>query len=193
MKSVNQEDVCRFWHVGNDAPMGEHMAVAQLLGTEKPSTSPLGRIAAISQKKNRIAIADWDVVRIWSINTAAFCDKKVGSRPRKDGDCDKTTHLKFPFKPMKSEEAENTDDLAYTVRCGHGYYHSYVRIGKNKRIVALHPVELPNCGVVYSMEFMNESSLWAWTDRGLVKWYWGESREALREERVLRMMDHQGM
>jgi hypothetical protein len=184
IKSVNQEDVCRSWNVSTDTPMADHIAVAKLLGTDCPSTSPLGSIVAISRKKNRIAIADWDVVKIWSINTAAFCDKKVGSRNAKGIDCDKR-HLRFPFKPLRSEEAEGTDDLAYTTRCGHGYHHSYVRMGEERRIVALHPVELPRLGVVYSMEFMNEDMLWAWTDRGLVSWYWGSGREALREERDL--------
>jgi hypothetical protein len=185
MKSVNQEDVCRIWNLSSDTPMADHIAVAKLLGTEFPSTSPLGSIVAISRKKNRIAIADWDVVKIWSINSAAFCDKKVGSRIAEGSDGDKR-HLRFPFKPLKSEEAEDTDDdLAYTTRCGHGYHHSYVRMGKERRIVALHPVELPRLGVVYSMEFMNEHSLWAWTDRGLVSWYWGRGRRALREEKDL--------
>jgi hypothetical protein len=184
MKSVNQEDVCRFWNVSHDTPMADHIAVAKLLGTELPSTSPLGNIVSISRKKNRIAIADWDVVKIWSINPAAFCDKKVGSRTAKGDDRHKS-HLKFPFKPLKSEEAEGKDDLAYTTRSGHGYHHSYVRMGEERRIVALHPVELPPLGVVYTMEFMNEDTLWAWTDRGLVKWYWGIGRNGLREERGL--------
>jgi hypothetical protein len=184
MKSVNQEDVCRSWNVSFDTPMADHIAVAKLLGTEHPSTSPLGSIVAISMKKNRIAIADWDSVKIWSLNPAAFCDKNVGSRAARSDDDDKR-HLKFPFRPLRSEEAEGSDDPAYTTRSGHGYYHSYVRMGKERRIAALLPVELPRLGVVYSMEFMNEDTLWAWTDHGLVKWYWGVGREALREEREL--------
>ncbi|KAF2426284.1 hypothetical protein EJ08DRAFT_377351 [Tothia fuscella] len=170
VKSVSQKDSSQKWSGLDQLPLAEHVIVGKLIGIENPKVTQLSPPLAFSPKKSRIAIADWDQIRVWSIYPDAFFKKGRGSRiPRPR---DRTANLKGCFKPLKSEEADTTDDKAYTARCGHGYYHSYVCIKPDKyvqnqrdrRIVALEPVELPRRGVVYSMGFDGENSLWAWTD-----------------------------
>lgn len=153
------------------------------MGLERTLPSPLGRIFAISHKKTRIAIANWDIVKIWSIHPTAFLDKKVGCLVPEDG----LDNIPKFWKPLKSEEASGPDDTAYTARCGHGYYRSYVQIKakKQRRIVAIEPVELPKMGVVYKLDLVDENRLLAWTDRGIVSWYWGAGRNGERIEQVL--------
>lgn len=187
MKSVSQDD-CRHWSTNDSIPFSEHLAVAKLIGTEIRSTSPLGSVSAVSSKNTRVAIADWDCVRIWSVQPSAFLHKNVGSRPAQQ-DADK--RAKGCFKPLKVEEADGLSDMAYTSRCGHGYYHSYIKVKgkKERRIVALQPTELPRQGVVYSMQFMSDDRLWAWTDRGLVSWNWGPGRSGERSEDMLPMVE----
>lgn len=155
--------------------------MAKFIGLDSPSTSPLKRIVAVSKCKRRIAVADWTVVRLYAIEPDAFFYKARGSlKPGTSSTC-----VANSYKAFKAEEPAN-DDEAYTTRTAHGYYHSYLRIqGHNKRLVALEPTELPSRGVVYSMEFQGDSELWALTDTGLVKWYWGEGRTANRERRFL--------
>ena len=181
MKGVESVDDCRRRSLDEDFLPLEHVFVAKLIGTDSPSTSPLKRIIAISKCKRRIAIADWDVVKLYSIEPDAFFHKTKGSLSPGTSSTVATNW----YKAFKSEEPA-PDDEAYTIRTAHGYYHSYLRIkGHQKRLVALEPTELPNRGVVYSMEFQSDSELWAFTDSGLVKWYWGAGRTATRMGRFL--------
>lgn len=181
LKGVESVDDCRHRSLDDDFSPLEHVFVAKLLGTDSPSTSPLKRIVAVSKCKKRIAIADWDVVKIYAIDPDAFFIKEKGSLSPGTS----STGLANCYKAFKSEEPI-ADDEAYTIRTAHGYYHSYLRIkGHQKRLVALEPTELPRRGVVYSMEFQGDSELWASTDSGLVKWYWGVGRTATRERRLL--------
>lgn len=159
--------------------------MAKLLGTDSSSTSPLKQIIAMSKCKRRIAIADWDIVKIYAIEPDVFFLREEGSL--EPGTCSSGK-----IKSYKSCSAEEpaTDDEAYTIRTAHGYYHSYLRLkGHQKRLVALEPTELPRQGVVYSMEFQGDNELWALTDHGLVKWYWGFGRTANRERRILRPVE----
>lgn len=179
LKGVETTDPCRHRSLDDELPM-EHVFVAKLTGLDSPSTSPLKRIVVVSKCKRRIAIADWDVVRLYSIDPDAFFYKEKGSlRPGTSSTC-----VANSYKAFKAEEPAD-DDEAYTSRTAHGYYHSYLRIqGSRKRLVALDPTQLPSRGVVYSMEFQGDSELWAFTDAGLVKWYWGEGRTANKETRL---------
>jgi hypothetical protein len=181
LKGVESVDDCRRRSLEDDWSPMEHVFVARLMGTDLPSSSPLKRIVAISKCKKRIAIADWDAVKLYSIEPDAFFTKETGSLPLGNS----STGVANCYKPFKSEEPA-VDDEAYTIRTAHGYYHSYLRIkGHQKRLVALEPTELPSRGVVYSMEFHGDSELWAFTDSGFVKWYWGAGRSAMREQRNL--------
>ncbi|TLD37382.1 F-box domain cyclin-like protein [Venturia nashicola] len=180
LKGVETTDPCRPRNLDNDSPM-EHVFVAKFIGLDSPSTSPLKRIVVVSKCKRRIAIADWDIVRLYAIEPDAFLDKKKGSLISGTS----STCVANSYKAFKAEESAPADE-AYTSRAAHGYYHSYLRIqGHRKRLVGLDPVQLPSRGVVYTMEFQGDSELWAFTDKGLVKWYWGEGRSANRETRVL--------
>lgn len=159
----------------------EHVFVAKLIGLDSPSTSPLKRIVALSRCKRRIAIADWDVVKLYAVEPDAFLHKAIGSLQPGT----RSTGVSNSYKAFKAEEPAD-DDEAYTVRTAHGYYHSYLRIqGHEKRLVVLEPTQLPSRGVVYSLEFRGDSELWALTDMGLVKWFWGEGRTGNRESRCL--------
>ncbi|KAE9987569.1 hypothetical protein EG328_002210 [Venturia inaequalis] len=180
LKGVETTEPCRHRTLDDDSAM-EHIFVAKLNGLDSPSTSPLKRIVVVSKCKRRIAIADWDIVRLYAIEPDAFFYKEKGSlAPGTSSTC-----VANSYKAFRAEEPVH-DDEAYTTRTAHGYYHSYLRIkGHRKRLVGLDPVQLPRQGVVYTMEFQGDSELWAFTDKGLVKWYWGEGRTANRETRVL--------
>ncbi|QDS75415.1 hypothetical protein FKW77_003247 [Venturia effusa] len=182
LKGVETTDPCRHRSIDDDVSPMEHVFVAKLIGLDSPSTSPLKRIVALSKCNRRIAVADWNVVKLYSLEPNAFFDRTSGSlTPGTTSRCIANT-----YKAFKAEEAAD-DDEAYTIRTAHGYYHSFLRIqGHQKRLVALEPTHLPSRGVVYELEFQGDSELWAITDIGLVKWYWGEGRTGNRETRVLR-------
>lgn len=181
LKGVETTDPCCHRNLDDDSPM-EHVFVAKLTGLDSPSTSPLKRIVAVSKCKRRIAVADWDIVRLYAIEPDAFLYKEKGSLTPGTS----STRVSISYKACKAEEPAHGDE-AYTTRTAHGYYHSYLRIrGHRKRLVGLDCVQLPSRGVVYTMEFQGDSELWAFTDRGLVKWYWGEGRTANRETRALK-------
>jgi hypothetical protein len=170
------------------------------MGTDDIKMTRMAPVVAISSSKKRIAIADWNEIKVWSIIPDAFFKKEYGSRLPDPGDNNKM--LKGCLKPWKSEQADTSgSDESYTTRCGHGCYHVYVRVQRtktgpqrnDKRIVALEPIELPNRGVVYSMEFAEDDTLWAWTDKGLVKWHWGGGRDGKRQVMILPKAEHDKM
>lgn len=181
LKSRQAVDVCQHRSLDDENLFTDHVFVAQLMGTDSPSTSPLKRIVAVSKCKRRIAIADWNVVKIFAIEPDAFFNKEKGSLPSGTS----STGVANCYRAFKSEEPAVGDE-GYVTRTAHGYHHSYLRIkGHQKRLVALEPTELPSRGVVYSMEFQSDSEMWALTDSGLVKWFWGVGRTSMRERRLL--------
>jgi hypothetical protein len=145
------------------------------------------RVIALSPDKEWIAIADWDGVKLWGIHTQAFLKQEEGSLPREPEPVSNGTVLPtYAGKQNKALQREfhALDDKAYTTNCAQGYFHDHIRIKgtAGQRIVGIRPIELPSRGVVYSLAFAKRNILWAWTERGLVKWAWNKKRGGVREE-----------
>jgi len=71
------------------------------------------------------------------------------------------------------------DDHAYTTKCGHYFYRRFDN--ENNDLVAIEPVELAETGVVHSLVFDSEESLWSLTDLGLIHWDFGKGRDGRRD------------
>ncbi|KIW08206.1 uncharacterized protein PV09_01136 [Verruconis gallopava] len=193
VKYAEEQDFCSPYNINVELPAMEFTVVAMLLGLKVPSSSEMKHIIALSPDQEWVAIADWDKVKIWGLHTDAFFKQEHGSLPPL-----LTTHSSFDFsrtwegKQNKAlrHEFGALDDKAYTTNCAQGYFHDHIRIkGKErKRIVGIRPIELPSRGVVFSLAFANKNILWAWTDRGLVKWAWNKRRQGLREEVILQQL-----
>jgi hypothetical protein len=182
VKGVIETERCQMIDLRKPLPSMEHLIVAQLQDVDLQTTMSHGRVIAHTPNFKRLAIATWDRVQLFSIDHEAFLDSRKGSLSAESVDpASYTQHKKHKFRNFKSEEWVK-DDHAYTLRTGQGYYGSYIRLPDGKtRIVALQPIELPRMGVVYRMKFTQDDMLWAWSDRGLVKWYWGPGRRGRRE------------
>ncbi|KAF2673111.1 hypothetical protein BT63DRAFT_146678 [Microthyrium microscopicum] len=163
------------------APL-EHEIVGTLDGLNLDTSISHGFIVATSAR--RIAVATWDRIQLYSIEPEAFLTAKEGSLEWNDDWKKKSVKRKtFQFLNFSCEYGEK-DDHTYSVNCGQGYYRQYTRLF-HRRIVSLKPIELPPRGVVHKLHFTDDDMLWAWTDRGLVKWFWGPGRSALRVEKEL--------
>ncbi|KAF4543699.1 F-box domain cyclin-containing protein [Lasiodiplodia theobromae] len=96
---------------------------------------------------------------------------------------------------FSNDDGLDLDEWPWIDRCGWDYYSCYPRRELDERkvspeqdspegcqIVSLQPVELPSQGVVLALAFNGEDSLWAWTDRGPLRWKFSEDCDARREE-----------
>ncbi|KAF2803737.1 uncharacterized protein BDZ99DRAFT_526214 [Mytilinidion resinicola] len=137
---------CDTFDLEKDYSNLHHVFVARLVGLDLFNLSSLGVRMAISPKSHRIAMTSWKKVLVWAIDTKAFLD------------------------PGTLPEGPIPGDYAYLEGCGYRYYQSNPL---DQEMVELHPVELPEAGVVFELAFRDEDELWAWTDRGLVKWKFG--------------------
>ena len=197
VKYAEEQDTCSPFDLSIELPALEYTVVAKLLGSDYKVQSPMGRIIALSSNKEWIAIAHWDRVLLWGIHTKAFFFPSKGSLPEgghftlQDGwiVTDKWTDKQ---NKARRQEWAASDDKAYSTNCAQGYFHDHIRIkgdeNERQRIVGIRPIELPSRGVVFSMAFAKHNCLWAWTDRGLVKWAWNRKRKGVREDVPLNMV-----
>jgi hypothetical protein len=103
-------------------------------------------------------MASWKRVLVWAIDPNAFLDPET-----------------LPDGPVPG-------DYAYLEGCGYQYYQSNAL---EQEMVDLQPIELPEVGVVFELAFRKEDELWAWTDRGLVKWKFGAWASGYRDASTL--------
>lgn len=196
VKYAEEQDTCSPFDLSLELPALEYTVVAMLLGSSGDinTQSPLGNIIALSPDREWVAIAHWNTVKLWGINTSAFFSPEVGSLPAAalTRPTDGAARFTWAEKQNKARRHElgADDDKAYSVNCAQGYYHDHIRLkgDERKRIVGIRPIELPSRGVVFSMAFAKHNILWAWTDRGLVKWAWNKKRRGVREEIPLPMV-----
>lgn len=137
---------CDTFDLEKDYSNLHHVFVARLVGLEMFNLSSLGVRMAVSPHSHRIAMSSWKRVLVYAIDSKAFLD------------------------PGTLPEGTVPGDYAYLEGCGYRYYQSNPL---DQEMVELHPVELPEAGVVFELAFREEDELWAWTDRGLVKWKFG--------------------
>jgi hypothetical protein len=52
-------------------------------------------------------------------------------------------------------------------------------------MVELQPAHLPEVGVVFDLAFREEDELWAWTEKGLVRWRFGVWSNRRRDITIL--------
>lgn len=94
---------------------------------------------------------------------------------------------------FSNDDKSDLDEWPWVDRCGWDYYSCYPRRyimdaphsrydEDRSEIVSLQPVELPTQGVVHALAFNGEDSLWAWTDRGPVRWHFDGGCDARREQ-----------
>lgn len=100
---------------------------------------------------------------------------------------------------FSNDDFFDVDEWPWVERCGWDYYSCSPRrditepsishhiprskpAGERTEIVSLQPVELPSHGVVFALAFNGEDSLWAWTERGPVRWTFDGNCDARREE-----------
>lgn len=158
----------------------EHMPVAQLLGSEGQASSTPVCLFAISKNATRIAIAQAHKINIYDIHPDAFFYKSKGSLP--------VAKIGLPFDRVHVSAQEflfRYHDYCYQFDCAQGFFHDYVHVEgtgvlEEYRLVGIRPKELPSRGVIYSMAFATANTLWAWTDRGLVKWSFGRNIAVIR-------------
>lgn len=149
LKAIQYPPQCAVFDLDVDYHSLHHVYIAQLSQLpDLTNLSSIGLIIAISHHAQRIAIASWKTVKIWSLEPKAFLD---------------------PDYSLSGAEGV-PGDYAFTEGCGWQYYGS----AKTEReCVLLEPVELPSCGVVFGLEFRGEDELWGWSDEGLVRWRFG--------------------
>jgi hypothetical protein len=176
--SVSSDD-CTEIDLEKPFPSLEHEVVGILDGIDLHKETSIGQVVAITKKRHRIAIATWDRVLLYSINPSAFLKADVGSLAKDEVVKVKRSRRQSLQFSNKSREFADEEDATYSKHTGQGYYRDYEKFYK-KRIVRLTPIELPSRGVVHKLHFVGKNSLWAWTDRGLVKWDWSP-KTALQE------------
>ena len=186
VKYAEEQETCSPYDLNHDLPSLEYTVVAKLIESESQMSSPMGHIIAVSRDQEWVAMAEWDRIKLYGLHAEAFLDPLRGSLPLNEPPLAQWTKQNRPI----SREIAIHDDKAYTTSPGQGYFHDHIRIrGKEgKRIVGIRPIELPSRGVVYSMAFAKKNILWAWTDRGLVKWAWNKKWSGLREDIPLSMV-----
>jgi len=170
----------------SDWPMLTHQFVARLAHApiRAAQSTTQGLIVATSERGTRIAIAAWNEIFLYAIVPDAFLDQKIGSGEQtKKGLKGSIEELVKAGKIHSKKPGK--EDHAYTRKSGRPFYQD---IDESTGLPQINPTRLPSAGVVYAMEFVGEDHLWAWTDRGLVRWYWGTGRQGMRETYVLGTM-----
>ena len=74
------------------------------------------------------------------------------------------------------------DDPGYRQECGWQFYGNEIKWGE---CIVLEPVELPNSGVIFGLEFRTEDELWGWSDKGIIRWKFDSHSRGLREKSEL--------
>ncbi|OJD39963.1 f-box domain cyclin-like protein [Diplodia corticola] len=97
---------------------------------------------------------------------------------------------------FSNDDGLDLDEWPWVDRCGWDYYSCYPRrelgglkafsdkgqnLPEECQVVSLQPVELPSQGVVLALAFNGEDNLWAWTDRGPLRWNFGGDCDSKRE------------
>jgi len=164
-------------------PQLEHEVVGQLMDVDVEPLVSAGNVVAVSSSRRRIAVATWRRVQIFSIEAEAFLEASVGSLKMKKG---KTKRIKRTSAQYANLSCEFSDDgdHTYSRNCGQGFYHEYTQLF-GRQIVAIHGVQVRQSGVVHKLHFVDDETLWGWTDVGLAKWYWGQGRSGKRTDREL--------
>jgi hypothetical protein len=136
-----------------------HTYVGYLAGFgDLNNLSTLGIQMAVSAGGHRIAMANWRRVLVWAIDPDAF------------------------LRPRGSEYDGFEDDYAYIEQCGWEHYDCNQILDG---MVVLQPVQLPEAGVVFGLEFRGENELWGWTEKGLVRWNFGAWADGKRDVSLL--------
>lgn len=191
-----------------------HRVVAHLDGIDHAASRScsLGQVLAILPQGNRIAIASWDRVQVWTFEPDAFymqvenhigfekaCLKTSGIK-RLDRFVERFGATKILSSGTSDTDTPDLDEVDWLRNCGFDFYGCYrpKRIpiwehgpdhefyGKtHQKIVRLKPVGLPRCGVVHSLKFLNDETLWGWTDHGPVCWHLGDDMSGRRWEEQL--------
>lgn len=147
LKAVHYPDTCEMFDLNDDYRNLYHVFVARLAGLGSLfNLSTLGIRMAVSPCGQRIAMASWKRVLVWALDPKAFLD------------------------PATLADGSVPGDHAYLEGCGYQYYQC------NKlyeEMVELQPAQLPEVGVVFDLAFREEDELWAWTEKGLVRWRFG--------------------
>ncbi|KAF2866008.1 hypothetical protein BDV95DRAFT_612242 [Massariosphaeria phaeospora] len=154
LKSIHYHALCEPFDLNTVYPPSSHIFVAELVNLpgDLHNLSTLGLKVAVSASAHRIAIASWKTVKVWSLDPDAFLDQDYSLRGGEG----------VP------------GDYSYIHGCGWQFYASaHKETFIENGCVLLQPVELPSAGVVYGLEFRNESELWGWCEQGLCRWRFG--------------------
>lgn len=163
-------------------PQLEHELVGVLSGIDLDASISHGYV--IASNSRRVAVATWDRIQLYAIEPDAFLTSKTGSLQFNESWPKKTVKRKSLHFSNYSCEFGRNGDHTYSTNCGQGFYRRYTRL-YSRRLVSIKPIELPRRGVVHKLHFTDDDTLWAWTDGGLVKWYWGPGRKQKRQDAEL--------
>lgn len=207
-KGIHFPDGCQHYNPSHRYFNLEQYIVAELGGLDFPASknSTLGFILAVSPSKQRIAVATWKRVQIWTFNANAFFERQKhtsGSSSAMGGSTvfnSTTDSTDNPDPSNLNIHQDELDEWTWPDRCGWDYYSCFPRrdirsapeprsssrdsswVDLSIQIVSLQPIELPSGGVIFALAFAGEDKLWAWTDRGPVRWRFHANCEARREE-----------
>jgi hypothetical protein len=157
-KAIFYPEACADYDETVDYGVPEHIYVARFAGIDIWNISTQGLKLAASGRGQRVAMANWRTVLVWAVQPDAFLARS-------------DAHVEvFP------------DDHAYVESCGHVFY---ANEPVEEEMVVLLPLRLPERGVVFDLQFIGEDELWAWTDEGLVRWYFGSMCKRALEVREL--------
>lgn len=159
LKAVHYPDKCEMLDLNSDYRNLYHVFVARLAGLGSLfNLSTLGIRMAVSPCGQRIAMASWKRVLVWALDPKAFLD------------------------PATLADGSVPGDHAYLEGCGYQYYQCNKFY---KEMVELQPAQLPEVGVVFDLAFREEDELWAWTEKGLVRWRFGVWSNRRRDITIL--------
>jgi hypothetical protein len=183
VKGSFDSDNCTQLDLENPLPQLEHEIVGELMGVDLDTLVTHGNVMAVSPSRRRVAVATWDRIQLFAIEPEAFLDARKGSLSLERRRAKKIKRQSFQFVNLSCEFSDE-EDHTYSTNCGQGYYHQYTRFW-HRRIVALAPSSLPANGVIHKLHFIDDETLWGWTDQGLSRWYWGPGRLGRRVEKEL--------
>ncbi|PVI04866.1 hypothetical protein DM02DRAFT_651301 [Periconia macrospinosa] len=164
VKALQFPDTCEEYDWDGDMFRHQHVVVARLAGLPNIyNLSTLGLVIAMSPASDRIAIASWKTLLVYSVDPDAFLNP----------DYDNSRDHDLVFR-MNRGAYELEDHIEH---CGWNFYSS---AAVEENYVVLNPIQLECKGVVYELEWQNKNELWGWGEEGLVRWNIGATAKGRR-------------